>query len=353
MQAASFTLVASVELATRNLAANSRKLRDEYLPSMIDGLMTSEQRVDVEFDVTPMLTRIGCMGVLVLTTILAAGAEGQAEDQKGAADPQGITRFPDSWIVAYAPPTPVRGYEFVTGRVDRRQRDRRIDSSRRVAAELVRATYRTPTGTRYEDVIAHYQSLVDDQDGAIAFVCRGRECGRNTVWANDVFGVKYLVAPDSAQFYLAATIGDRLVAIYVVRRGNRRVYAHLDVARTEDAAEMAPAPDVAGLLSRQGFAVLPDVTPANDGALDAADLEALVVHAQKLATVADGALHVVCHLPGPVDSALALSRQCAEQAAAGLRNGGAHAEPFGAGPLLPRPNAPQARLELVVPSAPR
>ena len=169
------------------------------------------------------------------TLALAAPLAVGAEDQEGSADPPGLVRFPDSWIVAYEPPTPMRGYEFVTGRVDRSQRDRRIDSAQRIAGRLVRVTYRLPTGTRYEDVIGHYQSLVADQDGEVVFTCRGRDCGRSTVWANDVFGVKELVAPDSAQFYLAAAIGKRLAAIYVVQRGNRRVYVHLEVAQTADA----------------------------------------------------------------------------------------------------------------------
>ena len=129
------------------------------------------------------------------TLALAAPLAVGAEDQEGSADPPGLVRFPDSWIVAYEPPTPMRGYEFVTGRVDRSQRDRRIDSAQRIAGRLVRVTYRLPTGTRYEDVIGHYQSLVADQDGEVVFTCRGRDCGRSTVWANDVFGVKELVAP--------------------------------------------------------------------------------------------------------------------------------------------------------------
>ena len=94
------------------------------------------------------------------TLALAAPLAVGAEDQEGAADPPGLARFPDSWIVAYEPPTPMRGYEFVTGRVDRSQRDRRIDSAQRIAGRLVRVTYRLPAGTRYEDVIGHYQSLV-------------------------------------------------------------------------------------------------------------------------------------------------------------------------------------------------
>ena len=293
-----------------------------------------------------MLTmRFLCKSAVALAAMAAA-----AQDRDGAADPDGIVRFPDSRIVAYTPPTLLRGYEFVTGRVDRSQRDRRIDSSRRVAAELVRVTYQAPAGTRHEDVISHYQSLVADLDGDTAFTCDGRDCGRSTVWANDVFGVKELVAPDSAQFYLAAAIGDRLVAIYVVQRGNRRVYAHVDVAHTEGGpAETMQTGGVVDLLAQQGYAVLADALPSTDGTLGAAALEALAAHAGQLAAATDSTLHVVCHLPGANAAALARSSRCAEQAAAVLREAGVEATPFGAGSLLPRLDSPAARIELVAP----
>ena len=293
---------------------------------------------------TAMRVRIACAGALAL----AAAPVVDAQDLEGATDPHGLVRYPDSWIVAYAPPRPARSYEFITGRVDRSQRDRRVDSSRRVAGELQRATYRMPGGTRYQDVIGHYQSLALDFGGEVVFTCRGRACGRSTVWANDVFGVKELVAPDSEQFYLAAAAATRLLAIYVVQRGNRRVYAHLDVVETELGAEQTP--DVASSLSRQDYAVL-RVAPANDGALDSTALAALAVLARQLGAVADRPLHIVCHLPGDAEDALPRSRQCAERAAAAFGEGGLEAVPFGAGPLLPRPDAAPARLELVAPQA--
>ena len=161
--------------------------------------------------------------------------------------------------------------------------------------------------------------------------------------------MKELIAPDSAQFYLAAAMGKRLAAIYVVQRGNRRVYVHLEVAQTAD----AEVQDVAGLLARKGFAVLADATPASDGTLASSEIAALAALAQQLSAVAGGPLHVVCHLPGTVETALARSQRCAEQAAAALRDGGAEAVPFAAGPLLPRPGVSAARLELVAPSAAR
>lgn len=291
-----------------------------------------------------MLTLQRC-GLCLLALAPAAGAE----DAQGDADPAALPRYPESRIVAFAPRAAARAYEFVTGRVDRRQRDRRVDSSRRVRGQLLRVTYQAPAGTRLADVVAHYEALVAKRDADVAFSCHGRDCGRSTAWANDVFGVKELVAPDSAQFYLAAALPDGLAAVYVVQRGNRRVYAHLDWLEPDD----APAEDVAAALRQHGYAVLANVAPAADGTLDGAGLASLRALAGDLATFSGGGLHVVCHLPGDPAVALAQARRCAEQAADALRQAGVEAAGFGAGPLLPRSGAAQARLELVAPSAPR
>ena len=154
--------------------------------------------------------------------MMCLGAPAVAADVDGAEDPPVAVRFPGSTIVAFQPETRQRSYEFVTGRVDRSSRDLRVDRGERVPATLSRVTYLTPEGARFDDVAGHYRSIVAGLDAEVAFTCRGRDCGRSTVWANDVFGVKELVAPDAAQFYLAATTNEAVLAIYVVQRGNRR-----------------------------------------------------------------------------------------------------------------------------------
>ncbi len=277
-----------------------------------------------------------------------AGLAHAAPDMDGSVDPPGFERFPASWIVGYAAPTTVRGYEFVTGRVDRSGRQRRLDDSTRLPmAELVRVTYRAPDNAGLDEVIEHYVALLDGRGADVAFTCRARDCGRSTTWANDVFGVKELVAPDSSQFYMAASLGDIRASIYVVQRGNRRVYAHVDVARVQQAAQGGVAANLRG----RGFAVLEDAAPRADGTFDAAALAALDAIGAELADAGGQSLFVVCHLAAADDPMAAVTRStaCAAAAAERLTAVGLDAQSFGAGPFVPRPNAPPDRLELVIP----
>ena len=162
-----------------------------------------------------------------LATALIGGLSvGAAAAVADAPDPPGLARFLGAVVVAYSPVAPLRAYEFITGHVDRSRRELRIDRSVRVPAALVRVTYQTPDGTRLRDVEAHYRAQTEGLREV--FSCRGRDCGRSNAWANDVFRVKELVAPDTAQRYFAVAGADELIAIYMVQRGNRRVYVHVD-----------------------------------------------------------------------------------------------------------------------------
>ena len=284
---------------------------------------------------------------------LAAVTSHAAEDLAGAVDPPGLERFPGSWIVAYTPPAMLRSYEFVTGRVDRSGRTTRVDDSMRVAAEVVRVTYRAADGTRFDEVVEHYRDQIVGRGADVAFTCEARDCGRSTSWANSVFGVKELVAPDSSQFYLAARSDRTLIAVYVVQRGNRRVYAHVDLGTT-DAPPVATDTGLVGQLREQGFAVVADVVVGLDGGLDAASLAAVNAVAGQIAALDAGTLYVVCHLDaGGPEASMARSAACAETVVAQLRGAGITAFGFGGGPLLPRAGFPANRVELVMPRGPR
>ena len=294
---------------------------------------------------------------LALVPLLAVGLAHAEEDVPGAADPGGIARYPGAWIIAHAPATAQRSYEFITGEVARVRREVRIDDSARMAARLERATYRTPNGTRLDDVVAHYEDAVENLGGRVEFACRGRECGRSTIWANQIFRVRELAAPDTAQFYLAATVDGAkvgadsgrtaMVSIYVVQRPNRRVNAHVDLALAEAGAGQG---DIARALAQRGFAVIDGAAPDGDGELDAGDLETLDALAPDLAPYA-GRLAVVCHLGGSDNPAASLARSeaCAQAAANRLEAAGVQTAAFGAGSFVPRDGAAPARLELVVP----
>ncbi len=295
--------------------------------------------------------------IFALGAALALAPARAATDVPGSRDPEGLERFPDSQIVAYTPSAETRNYEFITGRVDRISRAVRVDDSVRVAAQLTRVSYRAPDRARLADVVDHYQRLIRARKARVAFTCHGRDCGRSTIWANDVFGVKELVAPDSAQFYLAAAMGadanpeqSVLTSIYVVQRGNRRIYAHVDVARTRAPTAVEPNRGITAELLRRGFAVLTDAAPDASGAVDGAGLAALDGVARELTALAGRAVYVVCHLGGfdNPENSMTRSQTCAETAATRLRAGGVNATGFGAGVLMPREGAPAERLELVI-----
>ena len=298
------------------------------------------------------------VAMMLLTT---TGALAQS-DAPGSTDPAGMTRFPGAWIVEYSPETSVRSYEFITGQVARIRREVRIDRSMRTAARLVRVTYRTPSGTRLDDVVEHYEAVVGDLDGQVDFTCAGQECGHSTLWANQVFGVRELAAPDAAQFYLATTIdgsaleladgGAALVSIYVVQRPNRRVNAHVDFAIVAAGSSGSLAEDVVKALNSQGFAVISTAVPNRSGELDEDALKALDDLAPALAPFADR-LVVVCHLGSLDDPSLSrrLTEACAERGSERLGAAGVQAGAFGAGAFLPRDGASPDRLELVIPGA--
>ena len=293
-------------------------------------------------------------GLAVFLVGASAPIAAATADVDGSRDPSSLARFPGSAIVAFSAEAEQRSYDFVTGRVDRSSRDLRVDRGERWMATLLRVTYRAPAGARLDEVAAHYADAVAALDADVAFNCRGRDCGRSTVWANDVFGVKELVAPDSAQFYLAAIAEDALYAVYVVQRGNRRVYAHVDVAGVETRPRTVDAPPdgLADALARQGYAVLSNVEPRADGELAPASLDALDATIGQLDSLAGRTIYVVCHMAGEAQATLRLSRKCAAQAATRLLVAGLDAKPFGAGSMLPRSGENGHRIELVLPSAP-
>lgn len=98
---------------------------------------------------------------------------------------------------------------------------------------LERLTYEIPKQHSVQEVLDHYVARVSAESGEILFRCQGRDCGRSNDWANQVFRRPGLYGQDRDQRYLAALIpeadgGALAVAVYVIRRGNQRIYAHLE-----------------------------------------------------------------------------------------------------------------------------
>lgn len=267
----------------------------------------------------------------------------------------GIEPFPGSTIERTDSNVGLRGHLFITGPVDKIRRDVRIEKSVRVAGDLERRTYQIPSYERPEEIFAYYQSEVADRGGHIIFECQGADCGRSTVWANDVLRVPVLAAPINAQRYFAAQIpGARsyLIAVYVVQRGNKRIYSHVEVLRTDDEVSFGTNRDLSGLLARRGWTIIEGITPdRRSGNLGDGALEELDRVGEALQSFAREDLVVVCHLGGSpdVEALIERSNRCAAAAAERLTAAGLKASPFGAGPLMPRQDTPNERVEIVRP----
>ena len=75
-------------------------------------------------------------------------------------------------------------------------------------------------------------------------------------------GTRCCMAPTQNQSYLAARRGQHLVSVYVIRRGNKRVYVHVGVLTPEGEVAVASNDLVLRRLSGNGHAVVEGVRPA-------------------------------------------------------------------------------------------
>lgn len=308
------------------------------------------------FDALPALIRsstassiIPLVGrIVLLLCLLSAASMAQAADLSGSRDPLDIARMPYSWIVGYDMDESLRPREYALGRVDKSRRDVRIDHEVRASATREWATYEMPAGTQPRDVIDHYLRVLDIEP---LFTCRGRDCGRSNLWANEIFKQANLLGPDRNQFYFAAELGRALIALYVIERGNKRVYAHLEILQPEDKVALSLNDVVLEDLAGRGRAVVEGVTPDRQGNFDSVELELLADFQAGLTVFQSQTVFVVCHLYGS-ESGPALierSKTCAQAAVQALGGpNGPELVPFGAGPLLPRTGF-GSRIELVLP----
>jgi len=293
--------------------------------------------------------------LLLVTGFLSgavAAALGGREDVGGSRDPYDLERFPRSWIVDYQREAEARSRRFIMGRVDSIRRDLRIGDELNLQAAVETVTYQMPEGVAVDAVRDHYLSQLA---GDVLFQCAGRGCGRSNDWANQIFDDATLYGPDRNQRYVALEWQSRLVALYVIERGNKRVYAHLRFFEPRGEDAMAPNALLARRLAERGWAPIDAVRPQADGSLAEPAHDVLSGLAAILQDFAGEPMYLVCHLYGsqPADDLLTASQRCAEQAvelvASDTDAEMAQLRPFAAGPLLPRSLPGAARLELVLP----
>ncbi len=154
-------------------------------------------------------------------------------DVSGASDYPGLQRFPGAYIVQYKTRTDP-DYRFITGGLEKINGLIVSESERRLSGQLTKITYRIPEGHSPEEAFRQMLSQIETAGFKANFQCASRDCGSSNMWANAVFRYSRLYGVDSTQHYAAFSNGNRYLALYAVKRGNKRVYLQLEVLETDE-----------------------------------------------------------------------------------------------------------------------
>lgn len=170
-------------------------------------------------------------------------------------------------------------YRLSLGTLKKVDGDWRAEREQTLSGQLSRLTQELDEGHSEKAVFEFYRQQILKLGGQELFVCESRRCGSSATWANQRFGIKELYGLDQYQHYSALALdldnGQRAyVALYTVRRGNKRSYAQVDVLTSNNRAQLVSSPEVVtGRLRAGGQFRLPEL---NNGQLTDEQLTAIV-----------------------------------------------------------------------------
>ena len=276
-----------------------------------------------------MLMRLLMLG---LVTLLWSQASFAARDISGSEDHPWVKRFPLSWIVKYQVAVEPE-HQVALGPMKKVEGIIAPESSARVQGKVTRITYRIPDGHDAKEVFSRLSEQIKSAGGETLFSCSSRQCGSSNQWANNMFGVAELYGVDRTQSYRVAQLDNSYLALYVVKRGNRRIYAHLDI--TEADAEVGSS--LIAEMNQQGFSWL-QADPKDSESI----VEAVQPLIEYLAEQPETRVVITGYQAATGESGLAelilISKQYADQVAELLLEAGISADQFdtaGVGPLIP------------------
>lgn len=288
---------------------------------------------------------------LLLLALLSTPAHAQSSgEQTARADHPLLTRFPDSEIVEYDR-TNELNHQLVLGTLQRTRGEVVPESAKRLKGQVTRIVYTIPSDYQVSDVREFFAQQLRDRGDSILFSCEGRACGSSNYWANDIFKRRILYGPERNQYYLAARSNtalenDPFLALYLITRANKRLYAYVEIIESETV--VAPQALVnegllAATLREKGSVVLPlvqfnTVGGSNEELVDPSALDYLV---RLMQIDPEIGVYLVSHLSAPERSLESLLEQSGNRAqlikAVLLEKGieGLRIKAAGLGPLAP------------------
>ena len=281
-----------------------------------------------------------------LLTFLGVSAFGQlAGVSANYNDHPLFDRFPDSEIISAEFDEDVN-YRLVLSSLQRTRGLVTPESSERLRGDVTKIVYEVSQEFTGEDVYNFFQQQLQERNYTDLFTCSGRGCGSSNYWANDIFGNRILYGPERNQYYLAARADNGLetsphLALYIITRGNRRIYAYLEIIEvggTKPRIDIIEPNELLATLREQGSVTAPSLNFIADNQLTIeSDLAPI---ANMLETDTSLNIYLVVHLGGSdsLDSLMARSLMRAELIKQQLQNLGIDGSRIiaqGVGPLAP------------------
>ncbi len=271
-----------------------------------------------------------------------------------------MPRFPDSEVTAleFVEDT---NYRLILSSLQRTRGLVSSENSEMLRGDITKIIYEIAPEFTGQDVFEYFNNEAEEKNYRELFSCIGRECGSSNYWANNVFGNRVLYGPERNQYYSVfdtATEGrEDFIAMYIITRGNRRVYAYFEFIEPGGARSRIDIFDSDALLSElqaERSVVLNNVDFENDLSLTSdSDISFLVSLLEKNPSLK---FYLVAHLyqeGGESEELIARSRQRANVLRQVLIGRGIDREQihaYGVGPFAPHCGAERCtdRIELVM-----
>jgi len=124
-------------------------------------------------------------------------------------------------------------YLLTLGALKKINSEWQAEKERWVTGKVHRRTYELLPPNRMVSAAQAIAQYLAEQQATLVYECEALSCGSSNAWANERFGVKQLYGLDLSQRYHVWKIrepsGLVLAAIYLVERGNHRLYLQYDL----------------------------------------------------------------------------------------------------------------------------
>nr|WP_038996187.1 MULTISPECIES: DUF4892 domain-containing protein [Pseudomonas] len=108
----------------------------------------------------------------------------------------------------------------------------RVDGKIESRGQVSSTTYELPRERSANEAFTAARETLQKDGGYPLFWCQARDCGENSLWANEVFKNRTLSGADEQQAFIllrrSAEQSNTLIALYSITRGNKRAYLHVE-----------------------------------------------------------------------------------------------------------------------------